>query len=449
MKKNVKISLWIAAGLLMAGIIATTVLLLRPEAPILWPEEGQKVQIGSVEYTYIGKTESVEINKENLKTPFAAQMGEGYYLWNGKETLILHNVSTDSYWYAAVMSSYNIDIILEGENVIDRTVVTQPYEGDEGIGEEGPSTTVHALYFGDGTETGLGQTTIKGDGSLKLRLSTDGEIYAIQTYADLVISEADVSVDMQYFEGISLFEGNYGITSDYDVRLTNGATLEIKNDILIYGRSIKAKNLFIDRSTLKIEGKCHAIETEEDLRITNRSDVQIDFSYGDGDISANGKVYVQNSSLSAIQKLDAETAPFDCFLHANKEITFDHSKISIYGGISTDDLNIINRSNVSVQNDNSEDTSEGTISIHHLYVRKSHLRAETQGAPCIKSYGREGWENNEYAKHPGKIDILEKKLVAPKEYHRITIQPGEREARKYYTLADEQGNPASLLIVKP
>ena len=451
MKKKIKLCLCIGV-LLILGILTTVALLLRPETPILWPEEGQKVTIGSVEYTYIGKTDNVDINKENLKTPFAAQMGGGYYLWNGKETLTLHNVSTDSFWYAAVMSSYNIDIILEGENVITYTegptYIDPDYIGDE------PVSVIRGFYIFDGTETGLNHTTIKGDGSLKFRLSADGEAYVVDIYADLVISGADVSMDIQYFEGNALIESYYGIHSDYDVHLTNGATLEIKNNILLYGLSIGAKNLFIDRSSLKIEGKCNAIETQEDLCITNRSDVQIDLSCGYGDISAKGKIYVQNSSLNATQNPDPETPALSSILFADKEITFDHSDISICGedptcGISTDDLNIINRSNVSVWVNGIEDHRGVPISIHRLYTRKSHLRAETPVGLCIQSYGREGWENGEYVKHPGKIDILERKLVAPKEYHRITIQPEEREARKYYTLADEQGNPASLLIVKP
>lgn len=408
MKKRIFSGL-IALVMLLAMIPALSVA--HAEEVINWPSSGNEVTIGGETYMYIGYTNGgldfycYEEDPDDRVPPVAYRAGDGYLLWDGEDTLTLHNVTlTEAVAYAeesAVLAMSEGTIVLEGENRIAVTYGDDVYTGDGII-----------LYDYNPEIEGH---TIKGPGSLEIEIEHTGdpeatnsyESYGIYAIENLSVEGATLSLQIDG-EDVQTVYGIYG-----------GGAMEVTDAKIVadpvsdkYACGIHLEDdLIAQRST--ILGSIASRDTDE-----YESSNYIDFI----------EVYGSIDLIDTIVKADLTTTNRDCYgLYAT-------SGISMFRSAAT----------LSYKETEHENYALGCESVA---IEESYLRID--GGYCY-AYGN--WiEDDEYPEggyYEHQFDLVNSYLARPAGAELLKDVPYEDWGVCYY-VANADGTMATDIMITP
>ena len=242
MKKRI-LSILMMAVLLLAMLPA-----IPAGAEVAWPAVSSTVTIGGKDYIYQGNTAGGHFFDSNIVAS-AYRVGDGYILWDGEDTLTLHDANlTATSNGNGLAYGIGIDygtVILEGENKINITVAdSNLFTNNLAVG----------LYYKSYRESLSDRNVLMGSGSLEIDLKHTGKdenyddyyTYGLYSYDDLAVTDCYLNIDVESY----LAKAAYALYVDEGMTVTDAKiTADARGDA--YACSVNvAKNLYATGSTL-------------------------------------------------------------------------------------------------------------------------------------------------------------------------------------------------------
>lgn len=243
MKKRI-LSILMMAVLLLAMLPA-----IPAGAEVAWPAVSSTVTIGGKDYIYQGNTAGGHFFDSNIVASAYRVGTDGYILWDGVDTLTLHNANLTTMSYRDGFG-YGIGIdygtvILEGQNKINITVSDSnlfTYESAVGLLYEGYRDSLSD------------RNVLMGSGSLEIDVKHTGNrenyydytTYGLYSYDDLAVIGCDLNIDVNSYLATSAC----ALCVDEGMTVT-GAKIVADARADAYACCINvAKNLYATGSTL-------------------------------------------------------------------------------------------------------------------------------------------------------------------------------------------------------